>query len=62
MALPLAAQGTFSRAEIERRVDEMLERVGLSAEMGERMPAQLSGGQRQRVGDRARAGAASRAS
>src|SRR5207302_848761 len=27
----------------------MLERVGLSAAMGERMPAQLSGGQRQRA-------------
>ena len=49
VALPLAAQGTFSRAEIERRVAQMLDRVGLSAEMGERMPAQLSGGQRQRT-------------
>jgi ABC-type glutathione transport system ATPase component len=46
VALPLAAQGTFSRAEIERRVGGILERVGLSAAMGERMPAQLSGGQR----------------
>jgi peptide/nickel transport system ATP-binding protein len=49
VALPLAAQGTFSRAEIERRVSGILERVGLSAAMGERMPAQLSGGQRQRA-------------
>jgi len=49
VALPLAAQGTFSTAEIDRRVSAMLERVGLSAEMGERMPAQLSGGQRQRA-------------
>ena len=49
VALPLDAQGTFSRAEIERRVAQILERVGLSAEMGERMPAQLSGGQRQRA-------------
>jgi peptide/nickel transport system ATP-binding protein len=49
VALPLAAQGTFSRGEIERRVGGILERVGLSAAMGERMPAQLSGGQRQRA-------------
>jgi len=49
VALPLEAQGTFSAAEIERRVAGMLERVGLSTEMGERMPAQLSGGQRQRA-------------
>ncbi|MBV8835255.1 MAG: ATP-binding cassette domain-containing protein [Alphaproteobacteria bacterium] len=49
VALPLEAQGTFSAAEIARRVAGMLERVGLSAEMGERMPAQLSGGQRQRA-------------
>jgi peptide/nickel transport system ATP-binding protein len=49
VALPLAAQGTFSRAEIEGRVAGILDRVGLSAEMGERMPAQLSGGQRQRA-------------
>jgi peptide/nickel transport system ATP-binding protein len=49
VALPLTAQGAFSRAEIERRVGGILDRVGLSAEMGERMPAQLSGGQRQRA-------------
>jgi peptide/nickel transport system ATP-binding protein len=49
VALLAAAQGTFSRAEIERRVGSILERVGLSAAMGERMPAQLSGGQRQRA-------------
>jgi peptide/nickel transport system ATP-binding protein len=49
VALPLVAQGTFSRAETDRRVARILERVGLSVEMGERMPAQLSGGQRQRA-------------
>jgi peptide/nickel transport system ATP-binding protein len=43
------AQGTFSGAEVERRVAQILERVGLSAAMGERMPSQLSGGQRQRA-------------
>jgi peptide/nickel transport system ATP-binding protein len=49
VALPLVAQGAFSRSEIKRRVAKILERVGLSAEMGKRMPAQLSGGQRQRA-------------
>src|SRR5690606_2014146 len=48
-AMPLQAQGSFSRAEIAKRVDEMLERVGLPGEMGNRLPAELSGGQRQRV-------------
>jgi spermidine/putrescine transport system ATP-binding protein len=36
------------KAEIDRRVSEELERVGLAAERGRR-PAQLSGGQQQRV-------------
>jgi peptide/nickel transport system ATP-binding protein len=49
VALPLVAQGTLSRTEIAHKTDEMLSRVGLSAEMGRRLPAELSGGQRQRV-------------
>ena len=38
----------FSRAEIDRKVREALDLVGLSA-YGDRRPAQLSGGQQQRV-------------
>jgi peptide/nickel transport system ATP-binding protein len=49
VALPLRAQGRFDRAETAKRVAEMLERVGLSAEQGGRLPSELSGGQRQRV-------------
>ena len=49
VAMPLQAQSTFDRGEIARRVDEMLARVGLSTEMGLRLPTELSGGQRQRV-------------
>ena len=49
VSLPLAAQGDVPRAKMRDRVMEMLARVGLSAEMAGRQPAQLSGGQRQRV-------------
>nr|WP_246419789.1 oligopeptide/dipeptide ABC transporter ATP-binding protein [Neoroseomonas alkaliterrae] len=49
VAMPLIAQGSIGRAEVERRVGEALERVGLSSDQGARFPAQLSGGQRQRV-------------
>lgn len=49
VGLPLAAQGDVARQERDRRVAAMLERVGLSAAMAERLPAELSGGQRQRV-------------
>jgi peptide/nickel transport system ATP-binding protein len=49
VAMPLVAQGSSSRADIAKTVEEMLSRVGLSKEMGGRLPAELSGGQRQRV-------------
>src|SRR5215470_14123061 len=48
VALPLRAQGNLAAAEVTRRVDDMLARVGLSSEMGQRLPTELSGGQRQR--------------
>jgi oligopeptide/dipeptide ABC transporter ATP-binding protein len=47
---PLDVQGVGSRKERKERVDWLLERVGLEARMGSRLPRQLSGGQRQRVG------------
>ena len=49
VGLPLVAQGDVPPARRRDRSTEMLARVGLSAEMAERFPAQLSGGQRQRV-------------
>ncbi|MFT4191576.1 MAG: ATP-binding cassette domain-containing protein [Comamonas sp.] len=49
VAFPLALEGGNSRAEIDQRVAELLERVGLS-EHAHKYPSQLSGGQKQRVG------------
>jgi peptide/nickel transport system ATP-binding protein len=49
IAMPLVAQGDVTTSEVDRRVAESLERVGLSTEQGTRFPSQLSGGQRQRV-------------
>jgi peptide/nickel transport system ATP-binding protein/oligopeptide transport system ATP-binding protein len=49
IAEPLIVQGKLSGRDIDHRVDEVLERVGLSAHHGRRRPHELSGGQRQRV-------------
>jgi ABC-type glutathione transport system ATPase component len=46
VAEPLRITGQYSR----RQVDELLDRVGVSAELAERRPSEFSGGQRQRVG------------
>jgi oligopeptide/dipeptide ABC transporter ATP-binding protein len=46
---PLDIMGEGSKSDRTRRALEMLERVGLSADMGARYPHELSGGQKQRV-------------
>ena len=46
---PLRIYGKYDAAEMERRVDRIMELVGLPPECKERRPGQLSGGQRQRV-------------
>jgi osmoprotectant transport system ATP-binding protein len=40
----------WDRARSRRRADELLELIGLGAELRDRFPSQLSGGQQQRVG------------
>ncbi|GAB7530506.1 methionine ABC transporter ATP-binding protein [Pseudomonas sp. 3A(2025)] len=49
VAMPLTLAGDLPREQIDRRVAELLERVGLS-DHAKKYPAQLSGGQKQRVG------------
>jgi ABC-type glutathione transport system ATPase component len=46
---PLILQGRILREEMKRRAYALLGRVGLSAEIAERLPGELSGGQRQRL-------------
>ena len=45
---PTACGRGVARAEITRRANEALDKVGLLA-LAQRYPAQMSGGQRQRV-------------
>ena len=47
---PLVVHGLGSDAEIKRRVQELLEVVGLNPEHYNRFPHEFSGGQRQRIG------------
>ena len=49
VAEPLRVQGLVDRNDERSRVDELLDRVGLAPEQGDRHPHELSGGQRQRV-------------
>lgn len=46
---PLRVQGMAAGAELSRRADAVLERVGLSPDLAPRRPHELSGGQKQRV-------------
>ena len=50
VAEPLAVHGIARGAEKKKRVREILERVGLSANYVNRYPHEFSGGQRQRIG------------
>ncbi|QJE97747.1 ABC transporter ATP-binding protein [Luteolibacter luteus] len=47
---PLIIHGRGSSYERRRRVDELLERVGLQSSAADRYPFEFSGGQRQRIG------------
>jgi len=47
---PLRLHSDVSREDVERRVRELLERVGLAPEHINRFPHEFSGGQRQRIG------------
>lgn len=49
LAEPMLAHSLVAPADVRHAVQELLESVGLEAEMGERFPHQFSGGQRQRI-------------
>ncbi|KAI3610308.1 Oligopeptide ABC transporter, ATP-binding protein OppF (plasmid) [Cupriavidus necator H850] len=47
---PMIVYGIGTEKERRERVKELLDKVGLHAEMADRMPHEFSGGQRQRIG------------
>ncbi|HET7445802.1 MAG TPA: ATP-binding cassette domain-containing protein [Solirubrobacterales bacterium] len=47
---PLRRQGVAKGSELRKRVNELLDRVGLQTEHYNRFPHEFSGGQRQRIG------------
>ena len=47
---PLRLHGLASGSELDRRVEQLVDRVGLSTEHLNRFPHEFSGGQRQRIG------------
>ena len=49
IAEPILAHGLMGRRDAKARVGELLEQVGLSANMADRHPHEFSGGQRQRI-------------
>ena len=50
VAEPLRIHGLYRSSEGRRRVESLLQTVGLSPEHGNRFPHEFSGGQRQRIG------------
>ena len=46
---PFVLQGKIAKEEMRERAFSLLERVGLSSRISERLPSELSGGQRQRL-------------
>lgn len=49
LAEPVTLQGKFSHDEVRSRAHGLLEQVGLSPDLEEKLPLELSGGQRQRL-------------
>ncbi|WP_457588628.1 ABC transporter ATP-binding protein [Ensifer canadensis] len=50
LAAPLKLHGIKDRKEINRRIETMMQLVGLKPEQAKRFPHEFSGGQRQRIG------------